>query len=82
MISALLETIGALSLLASVAAKIMLLRASHEDRAADTPVPLGRTACYRRGEAHRGRRVRPTLTARCARVAAGRAAFARIRKHG
>ncbi|SAK45728.1 hypothetical protein AWB75_00830 [Caballeronia catudaia] len=86
MIPALLETLGALSLLASVAAKIMLLRDSREDEAADAPeastvVAHECTPCFRCG-AHRERRVRSAFSARCARVAAGRAVFARTRKHG
>jgi hypothetical protein len=82
MIPALLETLGALSLLASVAAKIMLLRDVREDPANDAPVPRVCATCFRRCEAHRERRVRAPFRARCARAAAGRAAFARIRRHG
>ncbi|SAK69873.1 hypothetical protein AWB78_02731 [Caballeronia calidae] len=86
MIPALLETIGALSLLLSVAAKIALLR---DDSLDDAPTPSAiphacAACCSRRArcEAHRGGRERAPLSARCARAAAGRAAFARTRRHG
>ena len=81
MFPALLETLGALSLLASVVAKIMLLREPHETGAEDAPVAPGRVACFRRC-VHRERRVRAAFSARCVRAAAGRGVFARTRKHG
>ncbi|SAK58671.1 hypothetical protein AWB82_02541 [Caballeronia glebae] len=86
MIPALLETIGALSLLASVAAKIALLYAMRDEDVPGPPKPASikrvRTACFRfngRGETHRARL---PLSARCVRLAAGRAAFSRTRRPG
>ncbi|SAK47706.1 hypothetical protein AWB76_01072 [Caballeronia temeraria] len=83
MIPALLETIGALSLLASIAAKIVLLHGLRdEDVQKRSSVRHVRTASFRlneRGEAHRAR---PALSARCARLAAGRAVLSRIRRPG
>ncbi|BBU33192.1 hypothetical protein BTHE68_69260 (plasmid) [Burkholderia sp. THE68] len=89
MFPALLETIGALSLLVSIAAKIVLLRDPHEDSADDTlkaaPVRRACATCFRRKPVAgtcRSRYVRPVVSARCVRAAAGRAAFSRTRKHG
>jgi hypothetical protein len=89
MMSALLETIGALSLLATVAAKIALLYGLCDEDVPDTPKPAPagqrRAVCFRRksrGEAQRERRVRLPFSARCVRAAAGRAAFSRTRRPG
>ena len=89
MIPALLETIGALSLLVSVAAKIALLRGICDEAgpAAPEAVSAGhvRAACASRQERHdarRERRARLPLNARCVRAGAGRAALSRPRRHG
>ncbi len=91
MIPALLETIGALSLLVSVAAKIALLYRLRDDDidAPETPKPAPvrhvRAVCLRgneRTEAHHERHARPPFSARCVRLAAGRAAFSRTRRPG
>ena len=95
MLSALLETIGALSLFVSVAAQIALLR---EDSADDAPKPStvrqSRAACCRRKPndrphdpahmhgAHREQRMRLDFSARHVRAGAGRTAFSRTRKPG
>jgi hypothetical protein len=86
MIPALLETIGALSLLVSIAAKVILLHGSREEDEPETPksasIRRARIGCFRsriRDETHRARM---PLSARCVRLAAGRAAFSRTRRHG
>ncbi|SAK55702.1 hypothetical protein AWB77_01648 [Caballeronia fortuita] len=87
MIPVLLETIGALSLLVSVAAKIALLHGTHDDDVApDKPEPAPvrriRAACFRKKERRDAHRARLPVSARCVRSAAGRAAFARTHRHG